>query len=200
MRLMVPVELLSMVILPVAGRAAMTRLATVAPRVKLRLEALGVGVPAGCTVRDPAAVGLVAVRVRVAEAAVLGMPPRPVTWRVRAWWAARATLGAPLPVRVSRIRAGVRALKVPAGPVAAAVVGEVADVADVVAACAAVACCKGPTAAFATRNPMIAPARTLGHALRSRGINGPPSRGTHRLPPSGRLRRGSTRDKSKPCL
>ena len=50
------------------------------PVSKLRLEAVGRGVPVGQTVRNEAVVGLVAVTLMATESTpVAGTPPRPVT-------------------------------------------------------------------------------------------------------------------------
>ena len=72
----VPDEL-AMVIAPSGPTPAVTRLATVWSRTSLRLEAFGVGLPFGYTVRNPAVVGLVTVTFRAtALTSLSGTSPR----------------------------------------------------------------------------------------------------------------------------
>src|SRR5947209_17964657 len=71
--------------------------------------------PVGNTVRNPGALGWVTVTVKAtAETPVAGTPPRPVTCRFRVAPGPIAAAGAPVPSRVSRMRAGVTGWK-PAG-------------------------------------------------------------------------------------
>ena len=103
-----------MLILPSADSLTTTRLATVWPAVKLRLEALGRAASAGWTVRWLAAVGAVVVTLRATAATPLaGTPPWPATCTVRVWpaptaWQPPSQL--PVPMRVSSTRAGLTAL------------------------------------------------------------------------------------------
>src|SRR5215831_7521495 len=70
--------------MPPEPTLTMTRLGTVWPPTKLRLDAVGWVAPAGQTVRKLGAVGLVTVTLRAtADTPVAGTPPTPVTWRLR---------------------------------------------------------------------------------------------------------------------
>src|SRR5438477_7527421 len=92
-----------------------TRLATVWPGTKFRLDALGRGVPLGYAVRKLGAVGFVTVTLRAtAVTPAAGTPPRPDTWRfsVEAW--PSDPRNPPVPSRVSSSRAGVSPLNNPA--------------------------------------------------------------------------------------
>ncbi len=98
-----------------------TRLATVWPAVKFRFEASGAGAPVGKTVRKPGALGFVTVTfMTTAETPVEGTPMRPVTWRFRVFAGPSLAAGDPLPLLVSRMRAGVSGWNSPAGPLGAA--------------------------------------------------------------------------------
>src|SRR6202140_3279497 len=86
-----------------------TRLGTVCPATKFKLEARGWLLPIGYTVRKLGAVAPVAVTFRItAETPVAGMPlaARPATWTLMVCPGPTAVLVPPFPVRVSRMRAG----------------------------------------------------------------------------------------------
>src|SRR6202022_2768173 len=102
---------------PVLPTLTMTRFATVWPVDGLRFDAVGIAVPSGQAVTYVGRVTLVAVRLRTtAPTPLVGTPPRPVTCRLIELPPATAAFGAPVPSRVSRRRAGTRALKRPAAP------------------------------------------------------------------------------------
>src|SRR6267378_234290 len=85
-----------------------TRLAMVLPAVQLRLEALGRAVPFGKTARKLPAVVLVTVTFRTTAMAPAGASgAAPVTERLMDFAAPSRAIGAPVPLRVSRTRAGV---------------------------------------------------------------------------------------------
>jgi len=89
-----------------------TRLGTVAPAVKLRLEASGRALPPGYTVKNPLAVALVAVALSTTAlgglgAFMAGTPPTPATCTLSVPMGPSLAGGAPRPARVSRMRAGV---------------------------------------------------------------------------------------------
>src|SRR2546423_5614977 len=94
---------------PLAPTLAITRLGTVSPLRKFRLEATGRVVPLGNRVRKLAAVGLVTATLRTtAPAPVAGTPPTPATWTSIVWWGPTLAVKPPVPYRVSRMRAGDR--------------------------------------------------------------------------------------------
>src|SRR5215468_6139587 len=94
--------------LPPVPTGTVRKFAPVQRAAKLMLDAVGRVVPVGNAVRKLFAVGAVTVRFNTTdETPVAGTPPRPVTCSRRTRPAPRAALGAPLPVRVSRIRVGV---------------------------------------------------------------------------------------------
>src|SRR5437660_917558 len=94
---------------PLAPTLAMTRFGTVWPGPMLRLEAVGRPSPVGHTVRYVASVGSVPVTLRTTpETPLAGTPAAPATCRLMLALGPTA-----LDRRVSRMRAGVRAVKVP---------------------------------------------------------------------------------------
>src|SRR5216683_822541 len=99
---------------PDADSCTTTRLGTVCPATKLRSDARGWLAPSGQTIRSLAAVGLVTVTFRttalggIADAA-MGTPPLPATCTTRLFPAPSGAWGAPVPLRVSTMRAGTRA-------------------------------------------------------------------------------------------
>src|SRR6266853_3907818 len=106
-----------MLTLPPVPTPTITRLGTVWPATKLRLDASGMVTPAGHTVRKPAVLAFASVTFKTtADTPLDGTPPRPVTWRSIFWLGVRMAAGAPLPVLVSSSRDGTRGLKSPSGP------------------------------------------------------------------------------------
>jgi hypothetical protein len=95
--------------IPVELSGTVTRFATVTPAVKLRLETVGIVIPAGNTVRNPEAVGLTAVTLSTAADAPAGTVPSPVTCTFSVAAAARVfpAFGWPELGRVSVMRKGV---------------------------------------------------------------------------------------------
>src|SRR5712692_7113699 len=92
-----------MLILPSGPTGTITRLGTVWPGPKLRLEARGRATPLGCTVKKLVAVGPVTVRLSTTPTTpVAGTPPWPVTCSETV---ASGPSG-PAPARVSSSRAG----------------------------------------------------------------------------------------------
>src|ERR1700694_910607 len=100
----------------------MTRLGTVWPGAKLRLEALGRETPVGNTVRKLGAVGPVTVTLRTTAATpAVGMPRVPATWTLIVAPAPSGCAGtAPVPSRVSSAGWGTTGLYKPSGPGVAA--------------------------------------------------------------------------------
>src|ERR1035437_8146950 len=89
--------------MPVVLNPTVTRLGTIVPAAKFRLDTVSIVVPSGKTVRNPAAVGLTAVTLSTAATAPVGTPDvPPVTWTLRVAPPARGEL-----VRVSATLAGV---------------------------------------------------------------------------------------------
>src|SRR6476661_498316 len=97
-----------MLSVPPLPRPTVTPLARLSPTGKLRVELLGAEVGTGPTKAAPAAVWLVTVRLPVTATAVLGTPPRPVTWKVRGTPALNLP-ARPVPKRESSRRAGATA-------------------------------------------------------------------------------------------
>src|SRR4051812_17419098 len=94
---------------PSGSTGTTTRLATVWPGAKLRLEAKGRGWPDGNTVRWEPAVGWVTVTFRTtADTPRTGTPPRPVTCSETVPPGPIGPARAPFPVRVSRMRSGLK--------------------------------------------------------------------------------------------
>ena len=92
---------------PLVPTLTITRFPTERPGVTFRFEARGRGAPLGLTVTYVGALAEVAVTLSTtAETPSSGMPPRPVTWRSSTCPADGLAAGAPIPVRVSRIRSG----------------------------------------------------------------------------------------------
>src|SRR5262245_15778800 len=104
--------------LPSGPTPTVTRLGTVWPGTKLRLETSGRESPDGQSVRKPAAVGSTTVTfITTAETPVAGTPPRPVIWAANVWPlpSGPGTPPRPRPVRVSRMRAGAIPVNSPEG-------------------------------------------------------------------------------------
>ena len=106
-----PVEPLKRLSVPSGPSGTSTRLGTDAPAVKLRLEASGRALP-GYTVKNPLAVASVAVALSTTAvgglgAFMAGTPPTPATCTRSVPMGPSLAVGAPRPVRVSRMRAGV---------------------------------------------------------------------------------------------
>src|SRR5215472_196681 len=101
----VPGELLYSVTVPSAAAGVTTRLATVRPGLRLRLDAFGRG-PSPHTVTNPVDVGDVAVRFSTTADTPAGSTQAfPSTPRCSGWLPATGP-GAPSPRRVSRRRSG----------------------------------------------------------------------------------------------
>src|SRR2546430_7434749 len=104
-----------MSILPPAEGLTMTRLGTACPATKLRSDATGTPPPSGQTTRSLAAVGPSTVTLRttalggVADA-VPGTPPLPATVTTMVAPGPSGELKPPVPLRVSTIRVGVKAV------------------------------------------------------------------------------------------
>ncbi len=95
--------------LPSAPTLATTRLDTVWPARKLRFDAVGRVVPDGKAVRYPPVLGWVTVTLTTtADTPVAGTPPMPVTPAAMVAPGPTGDTNPPVPLRVSRIRAGVR--------------------------------------------------------------------------------------------
>src|SRR5260370_551731 len=87
------------------------------PATKLRLEVVGLVTPSGHTVAKPAAVGWVTVTLMAtAPTPLAGTPPLPVTCTLMVPLAGTGPV-APVPLRVSRMRDGVRGDRPPAAGV-----------------------------------------------------------------------------------
>ncbi len=107
-----------MLTLPPVPTPTITRLGTVWPATKLRLDASGMVTPVGHTVRKPAVLAFASVTFKTtADTPLDGTPPRPVTWRSIFWLGARMPAAmTPLPVLVSSSLDGTSGLKRPSGP------------------------------------------------------------------------------------
>src|SRR5919202_1108711 len=104
--------LLNRLTLPSAPTLATTRLGTSWLGTTLRLEALGRGAPVGNTVSQVDAEASVAVTfITTAATPEAGTPPTPVTVTAAVSWLPTLAGWPPTAVRVSRMRAGVRAVK-----------------------------------------------------------------------------------------
>src|SRR6202142_2094368 len=93
---------------PPAPRAAVIALARSSPTGKLRVELVGSFMGFGPIYRKPELDWPVKVKLPVTAVALGATPPAPATWNVRATCELKGPLR-PLLMRVSRMRAGVRA-------------------------------------------------------------------------------------------
>src|SRR5450830_1313277 len=94
---------------PVPLRATVTALARSSLSGKLRVEEVGLFIATGPMKRKPALVCWVTVRLPVTAMALEGTPPWPLTTNVRATCELKGPDRPPVPLRVSRMRVGVRA-------------------------------------------------------------------------------------------
>src|SRR2546425_845426 len=98
-----------MLTLPPVPTFTTTRLGMVTPPFQLRFEARGLGWPVGHTVRkDPAVVSVTVTLSTTADTPLAGTPPTPVTVKSSEPPGPSGWLNPPVPLRVSRIRAGAR--------------------------------------------------------------------------------------------
>ena len=102
-------EALNRLTRPLEPTLTVTRLGTVWLARKLILDEFGRGCPVGHTVTKDGAVVLVTATLSTTAATPLaGIPPAPSTVRLMDWPGPTLACGAPIPLRVSRIRAGTR--------------------------------------------------------------------------------------------